>query len=95
MNKLTITDKVFVPRNANDSALIHYTKKVYDTSPNGFKLISDVKEETNKYVLSKEELEKVISDAFDRGSLTNSYINGVDTSIDEDEIKNKYINSIL
>jgi hypothetical protein len=67
MNKLTITDKVFVPRNANDSALIHYTKKVYDTSPNGFKLISDVKEETNKYVLSREELEKVISDAYTKG----------------------------
>jgi hypothetical protein len=88
MNKLTITDKVFVPRNANDSALIHYTKKVYDTSPNGFKLISDVKEETNKYVLSKEELEQVISEGFDK---LKPYVSFNDL----EDIKEEFINSIL
>ena len=93
MNKLTITDKVFVPKNANDSALIHYTRKVvYDTSPNGFKLISNVKEETNKYVLSREEIEKVISDAFDAARVkckTNDYgTQGFENS-------QEYINSIL
>jgi hypothetical protein len=53
-----------------------------------------LKEETNKYVLSKEELEKVISDAFEAGEQYNNDIyNGV---IDENTIRlEQYINSIL
>lgn len=47
-----------------------------------------LKEETNKYLLSREELEKVISDAFDK---LRPYISFNDL----EDIKEEYINLIL
>ena len=92
MNKLTITDKVFVPVSVNDElpTSIIEDKKVFALEndslfvatkiEDGFKLKDEreyshleyeathwLKEETNKYVLSREELEKVISDAYTKG----------------------------
>jgi hypothetical protein len=94
---------VFILENRGSSTLIPRMNLAYFEYPTNFNTGDEednypthwLKEETNKYVLSKEQIEQLISEAFDRGSITNSYINGVDTSIDEDEIKNKYINSIL
>jgi hypothetical protein len=47
-----------------------------------------LKEETNKYVLSKEEIEKVISEGFDK---LKPYVSFNDL----EDIKEEYINSIL
>ena len=58
MNKLTITNKVFVPMKVTEESV----KDIY-----GVIGTIAVKEETNKYVLSKEEIEKVVSDAIKFG----------------------------
>jgi hypothetical protein len=108
MNKLTITDKVFVPvsvqievpehkkdvfafndkDNWESQCYIQSRKNNKEKWVNSWDNEQDecypthwLKEETNKYVLSKEELEKLISDAFDIGIFTYK--------------KKEYINSIL
>jgi hypothetical protein len=91
MNKLTITEKVFVPvetrGNLLDFFMIRYKKDLIG-----------IKEETNKYLLSREELEKVISDAYAEGTenplMVGSYP-AFDVTKQSNENKIKYINSIL
>jgi len=88
MNKLTKVETLYVPRDENDTALVHYTKKVYDTSPNGFKLISDVKKEENKYILSEEELRAEIKRAFIHGQGNAQMI---EAGLERDEVED-YVN---
>jgi hypothetical protein len=56
-----------------------------------------LKEETNKYVLSREELEKVINDAFNAGELHNENKNDIFYTEASTYFKDfkQYINSIL
>ena len=82
MNKLTITDKLFVP-------LIIEDKLIYKKKTNY------LKEETNKYVLSKEEIEKVISDAFEAGANREYQERNYERRDYDAPIKEQYINSIL
>jgi len=85
MNKLTITDKVFVPvetrGNLSDFFMIRYKKDLIG-----------IKEETDKYVLSREQMEQVIRNAFNAARVkckTNDYgTQGFENS-------QEYINSIL
>jgi hypothetical protein len=107
MNKLTITDKVFVPVSVKDELIpigelksvsfnngIRYSYEAVGKgwNPDELQYTHWLKEETNKYVLSKEEIEKAISDAFDAARVkckTNDYgTQGFENS-------QEYINSIL
>lgn len=82
MNKLTITEKVFVP-------VIIEDKLIYKKTTNY------LKEETNKYVLSKEEIEKVISDAFEAGANREYQERNYERRDYDAPIKEQYINLIL
>jgi hypothetical protein len=120
MNKLTITDKVFVPVSVNDElpTSIIEDKKVFALEDNslfvatkiedGFKLKDEreyshleyeathwLKEETNKYVLSREELEQVISDAFVAGANREYQERNYERRDYDAPIKEQYINLIL
>jgi hypothetical protein len=53
-----------------------------------------LKEETNKYVLSKEEIEKLISDAW-KANHVDWYYDEKGNKIDNEMQKKQYINSIL
>jgi len=117
MNKLTITDKIFVPvsvkdelpkdktavfilENRGSSTLTPRMNLAYFEYPTNFNTGDEednypthwLKEETNKYVLSREEMEQVIRDAFDAARVkckTNDYgTQGFENS-------QEYINSIL
>lgn len=115
MNKLTITDKVFVPKSVNnelpkDKTAVFILENrgnnllnpkigtAYFQLPNNFSTSDEednypthwLKEETNKYLLSKEELEKVISDAWEAANNFNRPA-GLDNGINLPT----YINSIL
>ncbi len=121
MNKLTITDKVFVPVSVNDElpTSIIEDKKVFALAndslfvatkiEDGFKLKDErdyshleyeatywLKEETNKYVLSKEELENLISDAIQFGiSKQHSFgLNG-GKNVKLIDLTNEFLKSIL
>ena len=89
--KLTITDKVFVPV-SNHKESTHW---VVDTiEKNGDSYFT--KEETNKYVLSKEEIEKVVSDAIKFGiSKQSSFEIGGGKNIKLIDLTNEFLNSIL
>ena len=90
MNKLTITEKVFVPV-SNHKESTHW---VVDTiEKNGDSYFT--KEETNKYVLSKEEIEKVISDAFEAGANREYQERNYERRDYVAPTKEQYINSIL
>jgi hypothetical protein len=121
MNKLTITDKVFVPVSVDDGlpTSIIEDKKVFALAndslfvatkiEDGFKLKDEreyshleyeathwLKEETNKYVLSREELEKVISDAIQFGiSKQSSFEICGGKNIKLIDLTNEFLNSIL
>lgn len=122
MNKLTITDKVFVPVSVNDElpTSIIEDKKVFALEndslfvatkiEDGFKLKDEreyshleyeathwLKEETNKYVLSKEEMEKLLNNVSDFG---REYVEKTgklwnDTEKAYQQHKEEFINSIL
>jgi len=132
MNKLTITDKVFVPVNVNDElpnkedCYFVFTKgiekfedsdtnkitstefthcgwhrfvntfqgKYFSSLPKNETVTHWLKEETNKYVLSREELEKVISDAW-KANHVDWYYDEKGNKIDNEMQKKQYINSIL
>jgi hypothetical protein len=86
--KLTITDKVFVPV-TNEITVF----KLHDG--NDFK--DSVKEETNKYVLSKEELENLISSVVElsREGIVVHRIPEWETDKEFDYTDLQIINSIL
>jgi hypothetical protein len=107
MNKLTITDKVFVPVSVKDELIptgelksvsfnngIRYSYEAVGKgwNPDELQYTHWLKEETNKYVLSKEEIEKVIRDAWDAARLEKQIGKNVfEYKFD----KEQYINSIL
>ena len=120
MNKLTITDKVFVPVSVNDelpkdktavfilenrgsSTLIPRMNLAYFEYPTNFNTGDEednypthwLKEETNKYVLSKEQMEQVISDAFVAGVNREYQERNYERRDYDAPIKEQYINSIL
>ena len=122
MNKLTITDKVFVPVSVNDelpkdntavfilenrgsSTLIPRMNLAYFEYPTNFNTGDEednypthwLKEETNKYVLSREELEKVISDAVEmaRESIVIHKISEWETEKEFGYTEEQIINSII
>jgi hypothetical protein len=92
MNKLKITEKVFVPV-SNHKESTHW---VVDTiEKNGDSYFT--KEETNKYVLSKEEMEKLLNNVSDFG---REYVEKTgklwnDTEKAYQQHKEEFINSIL
>jgi hypothetical protein len=121
MNKLTITDKVFVPvsdelpketgdyivcvSEIRDVEIVKYYKEVsYDSDKNiwscGYvkvKVSHWLKEETNKYILSKEEMEKLLNNVSDFG---RKYVEKIgklwnDTEKAYQQHKEEFINSIL
>jgi hypothetical protein len=120
MNKLTITDKVYVPvsvkdelpkdktaifilENRGNDLLNPRIGTAYFQLPNNFNT-SDIednypthwlKEETNKYVLSKEEMEQVISDAFIAGVKREYQERNYERRDYDAPIKEQYINLIL
>jgi hypothetical protein len=121
MNKLTITDKVFVPVSVDDGlpTSIIEDKKVFALAndslfvatkiEDGFKLKDEreyshleyeathwLKEETNKYVLSKEEIEQLISDAIKFGIRQQSLysLNGL-KNVKLIDLTNEFLNSKL
>jgi hypothetical protein len=87
---------VFILENRGSSTLTPRMNLAYFEYPTNFNTGDEednypthwLKEETNKYVLSKEELEKVISDACDK---LRPYISFNDL----EDIKEEYINLIL
>jgi hypothetical protein len=93
MNKLTITEKVFVPVSI-DGILPDYIDDIY-TLTQEFTNKGLVKEETNKYILSKEQLEKVISDAFEAGVIREYQERNYERRDYDAPIKEQYINLIL
>jgi hypothetical protein len=95
MNKLTITDKVFVPVSVEieDIPSQKTTVFMYDVYGNQIEPYW-LKEETNKYVLSKEEIEKLISDAW-KANHVDWYYDEKGNKIDNEMQKKQYINSIL
>jgi len=93
MNKLTITKKVFVPVTLTEE-LPDYLCEIF-TITQGFTNKGLVKEETNKYVLSKEQLEKVISDAFEAGVNREYQERNYERRDYDAPIKEQYINLIL
>ena len=88
MNKLTITKKVFVPIKVTEESV----KDIY-----GVIGTIAVKEETNKYVISKEELEEVISDAVEmaRESIVIHKISEWETEKEFGYTEEQIINSII
>jgi hypothetical protein len=110
MNKLTIIDKVFVlvsvdielPINNSNYFVNRYSKvepigiDYFEKDEYNFdeKVTHWLKEETNKYVLSREELEKVISDAFDAGVNREYQERNYERRDYNAPIKEQYINSI-
>jgi len=93
--KLTITDKIFVPVSVNDEDIptketttFHYDKYGNEIEPYW------LKEETNKYVLSKEELEEVISNAW-KANHVDWYYDDKGNKIDNEMQRTQYINSIF
>jgi hypothetical protein len=122
MNKLTITDKVFVPVSVNDElpTSIIEDKKVFALEndslfvatkiEDGFKLKDEreyshleyeathwLKEETNKYVLSREEMEQVIMKAVEmaREGIVVNRISEWETEKEFDYNDSQIINLIL
>lgn len=94
MNKLTITDKVFVPVTLAEG-LPNYLDEIY-TITQGLINKGLVKEETNKYVLSKEELEKVVSDAIKFGiSKQSSFEICGGKNVKLIDLTNEFLNSKL
>ena len=91
--KLTITDKVFIPVTLTEE-LPDYLCKIY-TITQEFTNKGLVKEETNKYVLSREELEQVISDAFVAGVSREYQERNYERRDYDAPIKEQYINLIL
>jgi hypothetical protein len=90
--KLTITDKVFVPVSEKTDYVI-----CHDESDLGKEdIIWNVKEEADKYLLSKEQLEKVISDAIQFGiSKQSSFEVGGGKNVKLIDLTNEFSNSIL
>lgn len=99
MNKLKLTERVFVPVSVENYQINPLQKVIFSIQQGNGKCakyahdISSMdkfilQEETNKYVLSKEELVKVISEGFDK---LKSYVSFNDL----EDIKEEYINSIL
>jgi len=86
MNKLTITEKVFVPMKVTEESV----KDIY-----GVIGTIAVEEKTNKYILSKEQLEKVISDAFVAGVNREYQERNYERRDYDAPIKEQYINLIL
>jgi hypothetical protein len=95
MNKLTITDKVFVPVTFAEE-LPDYLDEIY-TITQGLINKGLVKEETNKYVLSKEELENLISSVVElsREGIVAHRISEWETEKEFDYTDSQIINSIL
>jgi hypothetical protein len=97
--KLTITDKIFVPVSVN-SGLRNYKGtrgeiRLEFSNYNPEIAAIPVKEETNKYILSKEQLEKVISDAFEAGVIREYQERNYERRDYDAPIKEQYINLIL
>jgi hypothetical protein len=99
MNKLN-KQTIYIPCG---NQVTHFKVKC-DPDDEGNYMQCNVKKEENKYVLSEEELEKVISDAVDKCKEGQVFIETSwghrtgDVWIDGeslDEIKKEYINSIL
>jgi hypothetical protein len=88
--KLTITDKVFVPV-SNHKESTHWLVDTIEKNGDSY----FTKEETNKYVISREELEKVISDAFEAGVNREYQERNYERRDYNAPIKEQYINLIL
>jgi hypothetical protein len=84
--KLTITDKVFTIVESGGQFVCKGTDD---------KTLFYFKEETNKYILSKEQLEKVISDAFVAGVKREYQERNYERRDYDAPIKEQYINLIL
>jgi hypothetical protein len=84
--KLTITDKVFTIVESGGQFVCKGTDD---------KTLFYFKEETNKYILSKEQLEKVISDAFEAGGIREYQERNYERRDYDAPIKEQYINLIL
>ena len=122
MNKLTITDKVFVPVNPilefpkeddfylcsivkteNGSTSYYFKEIKFYSKDNYFQLYKNeviiywLKEETNKYVLSREEMEQVITKAVElaREGIVVHRISEWETEKEFDYTDSQIINSIL
>lgn len=121
MNKLKITDKVFVPVNPinelpkeddfylcsivkkEDVSTSYYFKEIkFYVKDNYFQLYENeviiywLKEETNKYVLSKEQMEQVISNAIQFGiNKQSSFEIGGGKNVKLIDLTNEFQNSIL
>jgi hypothetical protein len=114
MNKLTITEKVFVPVSVDtdelnfktepDKNLIYEAKSDKDVcgywsddSQYRDLLLErlNAKEETNKYVLSKKQMEQLISDAFEAGANREYQERNYERRDYVAPTKEEYINSIL
>jgi hypothetical protein len=99
MNKLTITDKVFVPVTFAEE-LPDYLYEIY-TITQGLINKGLVKEETNKYVLSREEMEQVISNVIKlsrKGTIETYKSDGTGRQVGAENFKytnQEIINSIL
>jgi hypothetical protein len=88
--KLTITDKVFVPVDMNIENVpfdVAATSKKRD--------FFGLKEEKNKYVINREEMEQVISDAFVAGVNREYQEKNYERRDYDAPIKEQYINLIL